>query len=617
MTKKRFLLTGSSVLISLAFVSCVAMAVYHSKALFLQDEKTITVGRTYEKVMNYRYEFADFEPIVTKVEKLPLKPTKDDGTSEYSAKMNNAISLLRTEKYKEAIEALDTMSREYKDDGLALYNLGVCYIKTKEYDSAIKFFANSYAAGFHEAFGAIDDVHSLIAYNCFQEKNYPDAIRYYKTVPADTNISMNVIYCYMAIAKTFPYPKSLIPLLYAGNYIVDNGVVDKNILALGGEIGRQLGDAPAETYLPNAIAVLEYLVKATDNPWTRINLGMLYAHAGQPEPARGQFEAASQRAGNDKDAFRFASGRMVEMEQTQYRYRKEVPFTVAVKDGNIGKASLEATFSLPQNGFGQTVSGLEVLLNGKPVPFKVVKDRYQAEVVSVNLNGFFAPGDNTFTVQALVGKSARRFEPKILAAFTPASYDKRHPSYKLYTESTKIYNLAHPLVKKGMADIRGKLKKSDVGSIVRAVYDYVIDRMKYELYDNSNRPKEEILDRLQKTDGVGLCEDYAVFTASLLRAFGIPSLVLAGPTFNSDIGHAWPALFTPAYDQAIVVDTTWGDTGQMPNYYFLFNTNQNVVENVAWDSDMLPKAQSLTYRHSSNNEVVFKKETDAINRWKK
>jgi transglutaminase-like putative cysteine protease len=596
----------------LTALSCMTRAELHSTPLYQTDEKTITVGRTYEKVLHYQYEIKDFEPVVTKVEKLDLKPTQSDQTTEYHSKMTNALFLMREKKFQEAIEALKPLCAQFKDDGLALYNLGVCYLNLKDWDNARLYFANSYAAGFSEAFRAIDNLNAMLAYSYFEEKNYPDAIRWFKTAPADERVSMDVICCYMEIAKTFPTPKNLIPLLYAGNYIVDNGVLDKNILALGAEIGKQLGDSPVEAYLPNAIAVLEYLARETSDPWMNINLGLLYAHDNRPELALAQYRLAAERAGSNRDLYRFASGRLVEMGEADYRYRKDIPFTVDFKGGDPARAGLDATFTVPQNAYGQTVSGLAVLLNGKPVDFTPVKDRYRAEFVSVKLSGVLKPGENALTVQARVVRSARRFTAQDLASFTAASYDKRSPLYRLYTESTKIYNLSHPLVKKAAADVRARLKKNDVASIVKAVYDYAIEKLRYELYDNENRPKEEILDRLQKTNGVGLCEDYAVFTASVLRSLGIPALVISGPTYNADIGHAWPAVFTPKFDTPIVADTTWADTGEMPNYYFLFNTNQNVVEGVGWDSDVLPGAMALTYRRSAGLEVVFGKEKETI-----
>ncbi|MBN2351963.1 MAG: transglutaminase domain-containing protein [Spirochaetales bacterium] len=600
------------VLLSLVSAGCVTRAALHSTALFLEDEKTLTVGRTYAKVLNYTYEIPDFEPLVMKVEKLDIKPTESAETEAYYSKMNDAVSLMRSEKFKQAIDALMPMIGVYRDKGIGLYNLGICYLNLKEYDKGRLYLANSYAAGCRDAFRAIDNLNSVIAFDYFQQKKWADAIRYYKTAPADENVSMNVIYCYMELAKTLPRPTNLIMLLYAGNYIVDNGVLDKNILALGDEIGKQLGDSPVEAFLPDAIDVLTYLVKETGNPWTHINLGMLYVHSGKPELAHGQFRLAVERAGGNRDLYRFASGRLVEMGPAAYAYRKEIPFTVTLKSGDLTSAEMEGVFSIPQNGFGETVSSLEVALNGKPVAFDLVKDRYHAEFVSLKLSGDLKAGDNTLTISAQVARKPRRTDAEELAALTAASYDQRSPQYKLYTESSKIYKLSHPLVKKAVADIRKTLKNKDVASIVRAVYDYVIDKMSYELYDNENRPKKDILDRLQKTGGVGLCEDYAVFTASVLRAFGIPALVMAGPTYNAEIGHAWPAVFTPQYDRPIVVDTTWGDSGEMPNYYFLFNTNQTVVEEVGWDSDVLPDAMSSSYRHTNNIAVEFKKEKSEI-----
>ena len=91
------------VLLSLVSAGCVTRAALHSTALFLEDEKTLTVGRTYAKVLNYTYEIPDFEPLVMKVEKLDLKPTESAETEAYYSKMNDAVSLINSKKFKQPI----------------------------------------------------------------------------------------------------------------------------------------------------------------------------------------------------------------------------------------------------------------------------------------------------------------------------------------------------------------------------------------------------------------------------------------------------------------------------------------------------------------------------------
>ena len=110
----------------------------------------------------------------------------------------------------------------------------------------------------------------------------------------------------------------------------------------------------------------------------------------------------------------------------------------------------------------------------------------------------------------------------------------------------------------------------------------------------------------------GVCEDYSVLTVSLLRSFGIPALIMSGPMYNSEIGHAWPAFYTPEFSEPIVIDTTWGDTSEMPDYFFLFNSNLTVIENYGWNSDVLPDGYSSLYSTYGNIQVTLKPESVRI-----
>lgn len=604
------------VICSIILGSCVSGAATRSQKVFHESGSTIVISRTYEKKTDFQYdELADFEPISYTFEPFASNSRADASeSSKYYREMNNAISHLNNERYQQAIDILKPLTEQYFDGGQALYNLAIAYINTADFDAAIKSLAYSYADGYQQAFDVIDNLNGQIGYSHLQNQEYEKAISYLKSVPATENISANILYSYMELSQRSSYPQNIINLLYAGNFIVDNGVKDSNTLNLGLQIGKQLGDNIDKRFLPNSIVILEYLVGIENNPWLNVYLGMLYSNNGQPEDAKQQFSIAAANAGDNADLLEFASKRVVELEPANFLYKNELPFTLTLKEGSISAAQFDITIALPQNKFGQSISELKVELNGEPVEYSLITDRYNSELLKLQLKGVCQKGQNNLVVSAIVSKKIKDYSAAEISNVKLSYYDTSLAEYAMYTESSEIYDLAHPLVQQAYLDLEPSIDRSNVESIVKQVYNYVINKMSYELYDNDNRPRTIILDRLAQTNYIGLCEDYAVFTASILRSFGVPSMVLAGPYLDSEIGHAWPVFYTPDFEKAIAIDTTWGDTSEMPNYYYLFNTNLTVADSVGWDSEILPQGGAFYYTYTSNIEIEMDKTLTSISK---
>jgi hypothetical protein len=96
--------------------------------------------------------------------------------------------------------------------------------------------------------------------------------------------------------------------------------------------------------------------------------------------------------------------------------------------------------------------------------------------------------------------------------------------------------------------------------------------IKYDLsYSGKKMTTEEILNT-----GAGVCEHYAQVYNDLLRSAGIPSMMLAGMSFDYNTGnfasggHAWNLVYIN--NQWIPIDSTWGIySGKLPISHIFFN----------------------------------------------
>ena len=96
---------------------------------------------------------------------------------------------------------------------------------------------------------------------------------------------------------------------------------------------------------------------------------------------------------------------------------------------------------------------------------------------------------------------------------------------------------------------------------IKYIYDFVVKNYSYD-YDKANNINEiakysQYIPNIKKiyTDKKGICYDYSVLLASMLRSVGVPTKVVTGYTVNATVYHAW----NNVYDNSKwnVVDATY------------------------------------------------------------
>jgi len=94
--------------------------------------------------------------------------------------------------------------------------------------------------------------------------------------------------------------------------------------------------------------------------------------------------------------------------------------------------------------------------------------------------------------------------------------------------------------------------------IIDVLYSYVIENITYD-YDKIKTLSYDYTPDIDQVleDGTGICYDYSVLFASMLRSQNIPAKLVKGYTVNTDVYHAWNEIYLSSTGEWIVVDTTF------------------------------------------------------------
>ena len=90
------------------------------------------------------------------------------------------------------------------------------------------------------------------------------------------------------------------------------------------------------------------------------------------------------------------------------------------------------------------------------------------------------------------------------------------------------------------------------------LYNYVVKNMDYDY----NKIETLSYDYVPDIDVVlkakkGICFDYSVLLAAMLRSQGIPTKLIKGESTNTDVYHAWNEIYLSSENRWIIVDTTY------------------------------------------------------------
>ena len=94
--------------------------------------------------------------------------------------------------------------------------------------------------------------------------------------------------------------------------------------------------------------------------------------------------------------------------------------------------------------------------------------------------------------------------------------------------------------------------------VIKLMYNYVITHIQYDYDKISGLNYDYIPDiDLVLEEGSGICYDYSVLLASMLRSQGIPTKLIKGYSSSTDVYHAWNEIFLTDEERWVIVDTTF------------------------------------------------------------
>lgn len=92
---------------------------------------------------------------------------------------------------------------------------------------------------------------------------------------------------------------------------------------------------------------------------------------------------------------------------------------------------------------------------------------------------------------------------------------------------------------------------------VAAIYSYIVKNIKYD-YEKAKTVQSGYVPAIDDvyTEKEGICYDYAVLFAAMLRSVGVPAKVLMGTSTDVSEYHAWNQVYMKETKKWITIDTT-------------------------------------------------------------
>lgn len=194
----------------------------------------------------------------------------------------------------------------------------------------------------------------------------------------------------------------------------------------------------------------------------------------------------------------------------------------------------------------------------EPKPYSVVKDE------NGNLKATFKLTANTKTEIKLAGYINLAVNKNF--DFTKAGTIADIPAQikDANTKSAEFWEVSDENIRRTAAEIKGD--ETDIYTLIEKTYDFVVERIDY-----SDVKRFGINERqgAAKTlnGGAAVCMEYSDLFIALLRAQGIAARGAFGygydfrSTNGIDTAHQWAEVYLPAQNTWLLVDTTWGESG--------------------------------------------------------
>lgn len=160
-------------------------------------------------------------------------------------------------------------------------------------------------------------------------------------------------------------------------------------------------------------------------------------------------------------------------------------------------------------------------------------------------------GEGSYTVAVLENTTGNKYKVLTRKSFKADISEKNSVFLKsaqpvLWNEDMEAIELAKSLAQ----------GKEDSEKVVQAIYDYVVNNIDYDYkkIDKLSTDYTPDIDTVLK-DGKGICYDYAVLFAAMLRSQGIPAKLIKGYRDGMNTYHAWNEVYLDGSWK--VMDTTY------------------------------------------------------------
>ena len=175
-------------------------------------------------------------------------------------------------------------------------------------------------------------------------------------------------------------------------------------------------------------------------------------------------------------------------------------------------------------------------------------------------------GDGVYTVRVMEQVEndlyAMRYGVDINVTLSSETIPFLYPNqYVWYDETTKTVLKANELANGLTSD----------AEIAKLFYRFVVDHMSYDNAKAETVPKGYVPSVDEALDtGKGICFDYAVLLAVMLRAEGIPTRMLIGSVTPENLYHSWNSVYLDG--EWVWMDTTLDGTGHRESDYITERT---------------------------------------------
>ncbi|PKM51512.1 MAG: hypothetical protein CVV02_06135 [Firmicutes bacterium HGW-Firmicutes-7] len=176
-------------------------------------------------------------------------------------------------------------------------------------------------------------------------------------------------------------------------------------------------------------------------------------------------------------------------------------------------------------------------------------------------------GNGKYTVNIYENTTGTKYK-NVYSASGNVTIDSINSVFLASTQQVKwdATNLAVKLSQKLLADA----KKDKIAvtqnsqyelsekEIIDTLYTYIVKNIDYD-HEKIDRLTFDYIPDIDVIlqDKKGICFDYSVLLASMLRSQGIPTKLIKGQSTTTDVYHAWNEIYLSSENRWIIVDTTY------------------------------------------------------------